>query len=115
MVYLFTETLFLDFDDGPSRAQSPDRPISPPCTLQPPFQPGSTPVQLTERFMVFNDVGIVRLHKEDESSSIDVQFHDATLYKNIFMKNYLNHTMASISTSVLVLACETPRYTRNNF
>lgn len=60
--------------------------------------------------MAFNEIGIVKLHNdEDGTSSIDVQFHEAAFFKNLYIKNHLNHTMASLSTGVLALACETPR------
>ncbi|CAH2050631.1 unnamed protein product, partial [Iphiclides podalirius] len=76
---------------------------------QPPFQPSSTPAHLEHRYMCWNDVGIVRCHTgENGESSIDIEFHDTNLHHGIHLNNYLNHTMASLSTSVLALACETP-------
>ncbi|CAH2102314.1 unnamed protein product [Euphydryas editha] len=77
--------------------------------IQPPFQPSSTPIHLEHRYMCWNDVGIVRCHTaENGESSIDVEFHDSNLHHGIHLNNYLNHTMASLSPTVLALACPTP-------
>ncbi|XP_045493437.1 WD repeat and HMG-box DNA-binding protein 1 [Colias croceus] len=76
---------------------------------QPPFQPSATPAHLEHRYMCWNDVGIVRCHSgENGESTIDVEFHDSNLHHGIHLNNYLNHTMASLSSNVLALACETP-------
>lgn len=77
--------------------------------LQEPFQPSSTPKHLEHRYLLWNDVGIVRAHCTDSENSIDVEFHDANVHHSIHMSNYLHHTMASLSTTVLALSGETPR------
>lgn len=74
--------------------------------LQPPFQPGSTPVHLMHRFMVWNSVGIVRCHTEDEISSIEVEFHDTSTHHPLHLTNHLNHTMAALSSTAVLLACK---------
>ncbi|KAJ0182402.1 hypothetical protein K1T71_001771 [Dendrolimus kikuchii] len=109
---LRNETLGLDKDEDESRpgsrhtAQAPTIVGVPP---QPPFQPSSTPVHLEHRYMCWNDIGIVRCHTgENGESSIDVEFHDTNIHHGIHLNNYLNHSMASLSSSVLALACETP-------
>lgn len=82
-----------------------------PSTLPPqaPFQPSSTPTHLEHRYMCWNDIGIVRCHTvENGESTIDVEFHDTNLHHGIHLNNYLNHTMASLSSTVVALACETP-------
>ena len=38
--------------------------------------------------------------------SIDVEFHDVSTHHALHMNNYLNHTMASLSSNVLALAGE---------
>ncbi|XP_011312326.1 WD repeat and HMG-box DNA-binding protein 1 isoform X2 [Fopius arisanus] len=75
--------------------------------LQEPFQPGSTPVHLLSRFMMWNDVGIVKCYKseDDEDSSIEVEFHDTSVHHSMHMNNYLRHTMAALSTEALALSC----------
>lgn len=74
-------------------------------TMQAPFQPSSTSKSLEHRYMVWNNVGIVRAHAPN---TIEVEFHDASVHHGLHMMNHLNHTMASLSTSVLALSCETP-------
>ncbi|CAH0592617.1 unnamed protein product [Chrysodeixis includens] len=89
-----------------SRRDTPAPATVPP---QPPFQPSATPVHLEHRYMCWNDIGIVRCHtQENGESTIDVEFHDTNLHHGIHLNNYLNHTMASLSSTVVALACETP-------
>lgn len=76
--------------------------------LQAAFQPASTPKHLEHRYLVWNGVGLVRAHTSNSENSIEVDFHDASVHHGIHMSNYLNHTMASLSTTVLALAGETP-------
>ncbi|XP_068626537.1 WD repeat and HMG-box DNA-binding protein 1 isoform X2 [Battus philenor] len=104
------DTLGIHMDPDDSRPQS--RQVAPvPTTVpaQAPFQSSSTPSHLEHRYMCWNDVGIVRCHTaENGESSIDIEFHDSNMHHGIHLNNYLNHTMASLSSTVLALACETP-------
>lgn len=68
------------------------------------IQPGATPQHLEHRYMVWNGVGIVRCHRTDTENSIEAEFHDASMHHGIHMSNFLNHTMASLSSTVLALA-----------
>ncbi|XP_013197193.2 WD repeat and HMG-box DNA-binding protein 1 [Amyelois transitella] len=102
------ETLGLP-SEPESRPQSRVAAVAAAVPRQPPFQPSSTPSQLEHRYLCWNEVGIVRCHTlENGESSIDVEFHDTNVHHGINLNNYLNHTMASLSTTVLALACETP-------
>ncbi|XP_055601577.1 WD repeat and HMG-box DNA-binding protein 1 [Uranotaenia lowii] len=69
------------------------------------FQPSSTPDHLEHRFLVYNHVGIVRAHSDDKENSIEVEFHDSQKHHGIHLNNYMNHTMAGLSESVLAMAC----------
>ncbi|XP_055935978.1 WD repeat and HMG-box DNA-binding protein 1-like [Argiope bruennichi] len=71
--------------------------------IQKPFQPSSTPVNLDRRFMLWNNVGIVRCYDTEEENSIDVEFHDATVYHPLHLNNIHNHTLAALSTEALLL------------
>ena len=72
---------------------------------QEPFQPGSTPVHLEQRFMIWNSVGIVRSFNGENESSIDVEFHDTSYHHSIHLPNAQhNYTIADLSQEVLVLA-----------
>ncbi|CAH3160505.1 unnamed protein product [Porites lobata] len=101
----------MDVDTGSemSAAQAPKKevvhtPFVP--VLQPAFQPSSTPTHLMHRFMVWNSVGIVRCHTEDEISSIEVEFHDTSTHHPLHLTNHLNHSMAALSSTALLLACK---------
>lgn len=72
------------------------------------FQSSATPHHLEHRYMLWNHIGIVRSHKTDSENAIEVEFHDASTHHGIHMNNYLNHTMASLSSTVLALSGETP-------
>lgn len=76
--------------------------------LQSPFQSSETPKTLEHRYMVWNDIGIVRAHNTSSENSIEVEFHDASIHHGLHMVNHLNHTMASLSSTVLALCNETP-------
>lgn len=56
---------------------------------------------------MWNDIGMVKcFNSEDgEESSIEVEFHDATIHRSIHINNYLKHTIASLSSHALVLNC----------
>ncbi|CRK92164.1 CLUMA_CG005767, isoform A [Clunio marinus] len=74
-----------------------------PFELQPSFQPGSTPSYLEHRFMVWNHVGQVIAHSSEENSII-TEFHDVTIHPSLHILNTLNHEMASLSETCLLLA-----------
>ena len=74
--------------------------------IQEPFQPGSTPIHLQSRFMVWNSVGIVKAFSSEEEKSIDVEFHDTAIHHPIHLSNISGYTMAALSDKCLVLARE---------
>ncbi|XP_019626005.1 PREDICTED: WD repeat and HMG-box DNA-binding protein 1-like isoform X2 [Branchiostoma belcheri] len=91
----------------PSRA--PPQPVyqgPKPTPLQPAFQPGSTPVSLAHRFMVWNSVGVVKCYNSEEENSIDIEFHDTSVHHSMHVTNHLNHTLAALSDQAALLACE---------
>lgn len=76
--------------------------------MQAPFQPGATSKALEHRYMMWNHVGIVRQHTTSVDKSIEVEFHDANVHHSLHMVNHMQHTMASLSTTILALCCESP-------
>lgn len=78
-------------------------PVAKPFQVQPPFQPGATPIHLEHRFMVWNHVGQVISHSGEENSII-AEFHDVTVHPSLHILNQLNHEMATLSTTCLALA-----------
>ncbi|XP_060817522.1 WD repeat and HMG-box DNA-binding protein 1 [Bombus pascuorum] len=83
--------------------------------LQPPFQPGSSPVHLLSRFMVWNDTGMVRCFtsEDGDESSIEVEFHDAAVHRSMHINNYLRHTIAALSPEAFALNCPSSSDTRS--
>ncbi|XP_050091209.1 WD repeat and HMG-box DNA-binding protein 1 [Anopheles aquasalis] len=71
---------------------------------QQPFQPGASPHVNEHCYLVYNHVGIVRRHATDKENSIEVEFHDSQQHHGIHLNNYLNHTMAGLSETVLAMA-----------
>ncbi|XP_015609721.1 WD repeat and HMG-box DNA-binding protein 1 [Cephus cinctus] len=98
-----------DTDAGSERPPSVTRIIAPEIEVQKPFQPGSSPVHLLSRYMVWNDIGMVRHYTSEdaEEPSIEVEFHDVSVHHSIHINNYLHHTLAALSTQALALACST--------
>ncbi|XP_077419891.1 WD repeat and HMG-box DNA-binding protein 1 isoform X2 [Vanacampus margaritifer] len=104
-----------DDDDDGDRAVMTAAPL--PATLRPvyegpqptpaqkAFQPGSTPIHLTHRFMMWNSVGIVRGYNDEQDNAIDVEFHDTAVHHAMHLTNSLGHTMTDVSQEAVLLAC----------
>ena len=72
------------------------------------FQPGSLPVHIHRRYMIWNNVGTDRCFGEDgdqSTSSIEVEFHNSSIPHGLHIPNTLGHTMAALSNQALLLAC----------
>ena len=74
--------------------------------VQEPFQPGSTPIHLHSRFMVWNSVGIVKSFTSEDDKSIDIEFHDTAVHHPIHLSNVRGYTMAALTDKCLALACD---------
>ncbi|KAK0058514.1 WD repeat and HMG-box DNA-binding protein 1 isoform X4 [Biomphalaria pfeifferi] len=75
-----------------------------PTPPQPPFQPGSTPEHLSSRFMMWNNVGIIRQYVSEEENSIDIEFHDTTTHHALHIDNKSEYVLADLSTQAVLLA-----------
>ncbi|CAI9730518.1 repeat and HMG-box DNA-binding 1-like [Octopus vulgaris] len=75
----------------------------PKILLQKPFQPGSTPDHLSQRFMKWNAVGIVKQYNADGENSIDIEFHDTAVHHSMHLNNNVGYTMADISKECVLL------------
>ncbi|XP_055381081.1 WD repeat and HMG-box DNA-binding protein 1 [Condylostylus longicornis] len=71
---------------------------------QEPFQPGAAPDDLDDRYLVWNNIGIVRSINSDDENSIHIEFHDVTTHHALHINNYWNHNMAALSSTVLALS-----------
>lgn len=74
--------------------------------FQRPFIPSSTSVHLEQRFMLWNETGIVRAYSSETEDTIDVEFHDIAVHHSININNSSNYTLAGLSSEALVLASE---------
>ncbi|KAK8731115.1 hypothetical protein OTU49_007806, partial [Cherax quadricarinatus] len=74
--------------------------------IQKPFQPGMSPEHLNDRYMLWNNVGIVRQYSSEDENSIDIEFHDTSVHHSLHFNNSVGHSMAALSTHALALACE---------
>jgi len=79
-------------------------PILPKVRLQPAFQSGASPGSLTNRFLVYNSVGIVKSHDSDQENSLDIEFHDIAVHHALHLSNSDGATMAALSRKVLATA-----------
>lgn len=95
----------LDDDHDDANSIPSDKVVARSYPMQNCFQPGSTPDHMEHRYLVYNHVGIVRGHSDDKENSIEIEFHDSQKNHGFHLNNYLNHTMAGLSESVLALAC----------
>ncbi|XP_069117606.1 WD repeat and HMG-box DNA-binding protein 1-like [Argopecten irradians] len=77
-----------------------------PTPLQNPFQPGSTPVHLSSRFMVWNSIGIIKQYNTEEENSIDIEFHNTSIHHAMHISNTSNYTLADMSSEAVILAAE---------
>ncbi|XP_040571640.1 WD repeat and HMG-box DNA-binding protein 1 [Lepeophtheirus salmonis] len=89
-----------------SKAESPAPLSSFDMKLQDTFQPASTPVHLSSRFMVWNSIGIVKAQNLDDESAIDIEFHDTSIHHAFHLPNPHGYTMACLSNLAVVFAAE---------
>lgn len=55
---------------------------------------------------VYNLVGVVRCHDDDDASRVEVDFHDTNTHHSFSLPNSLEHTMAALNHQALALACQ---------
>lgn len=70
---------------------------------QRPIQPGSSPGDEDNRFLCWNNTGIIRARFGDEDQCIDVMFHDTEKHSHVNFKNEPNYTLASMSDDAIVV------------
>lgn len=73
---------------------------------QSPLLPSSTPHTLSHHFLLYNMVGVVRCHSDDDTPMIEVEFHNTTVHHSFSIPNHHGNSMASLNESCLVLACQ---------
>lgn len=71
--------------------------------IQRPIQPGSSPADEENRFLCWNNTGIIRSQSSQEDQSIDIMFHDTEKHSSVNYKNDPNYTFGSMSEDCVVL------------
>ena len=59
-----------------------------------------------EFVQVYNLVGVVRSHSDEEASMVEVEFHNTSTHHSFSLPNPAGYSMASLSEQALVLASE---------
>uniref|UniRef100_A0A914XF36 Minichromosome loss protein Mcl1 middle region domain-containing protein n=1 Tax=Plectus sambesii TaxID=2011161 RepID=A0A914XF36_9BILA len=89
----------------PSAVSSLLAPAWRPPTLPKAFVSGSTPTNLSQRYLKWNDVGVIRMFNTDDESSIEIEFHDVSIHPAIAIDNSdTNYTIGDMSAEAVVLA-----------
>lgn len=71
--------------------------------VQKPIQPGSSPDDEDNRFLCWNNTGIIRAQFGKGDQNIDVMFHDTEKHSSINFLNEPNYTFGSLSDDAIVL------------
>lgn len=72
--------------------------------VQKPIQPGSSPADEENRFLCWNNIGIIRAQNGQEDQGIDVMFHDTEKHSSVNFKNEPNYIFGSLSEDCIVVA-----------
>ncbi|KAK5983836.1 WD domain G-beta repeat protein [Trichostrongylus colubriformis] len=76
-----------------------------PPTIPSFFVSGASPDHLTQRYLKWNAYGIVRGYSEEDGSSIEISFHDASIHPTIVLDNgTTEYVMADLSDQAIALA-----------
>ncbi|XP_018014855.2 WD repeat and HMG-box DNA-binding protein 1 [Hyalella azteca] len=80
---------------------------APVAELQRCFTPSMTPEHHSQRYMIWNKVGVIKQYNLEEDCSIGVEFHDSSLHHSIHLPNaHSGYSIAGLSHQALVLASE---------
>ncbi|XP_063680592.1 WD repeat and HMG-box DNA-binding protein 1-like isoform X2 [Bolinopsis microptera] len=72
--------------------------------LQEAFQVSSSPDHLKYRYLVWNEIGTITSREEDDSSYINIEFHDSTTHHPLHMVNSEDYILGSMSKQAYALA-----------
>ncbi|CAI2172358.1 5506_t:CDS:10 [Funneliformis geosporum] len=74
--------------------------------LQPPFQPGSSPMKNGRRYLAINWIGSILAVDNNTYHSINVEYNNKTLYKGYNLRDEIGYTMACLGTQGALFAVE---------
>ncbi|KHN85767.1 WD repeat and HMG-box DNA-binding protein 1 [Toxocara canis] len=90
----------------PVKALEPIAPYEPPKVPKP-FVSGSSPVHLSQRYLKWNQFGVVTSYSTNEENTIEIRWHDASVHSDMVIDNTTSrYSIADLSNEMIALASQ---------